>query len=556
MAIHRVRIGVLLAVIMGLGAAQAIAAPLLETVFGYQGQLKQAGVPVDGPTDLRFSLWTAAAGPGQVGGAISRLGVDVVDGLFAVQLDFGVAAFQGEARWLQIEARHPAGVGGYTMLSPRQALTSAPYALHTRGVYVSADGKVGVGDATPVASLTVGEGDKFQVLGGSGDLVFADDQASITFPAADGTNAPMIELFASGTNNGTRMVLAHSPAFPSYGLQYVDTLDQFRFLGDAIPRMVIDLRLGHVGIGTTDATHRLTVQSETRDSLRLIGPGDFGSVARLSFGDGEFVYIEEDLDDTVRVQANRIALTGGNVGVGTLDPQAKLDVQATGGTGVWARTNGSGLGGPAIRADNAASDGIGIWSVTNSSDSNLVLTNGGSGDLIRGFTGPGGGNFVFRVENNGKTTVSVLTITGGADLAEPFQVGGQSADGAAIKPGTVMVIDSDRPGHLVPSTCRFDRRVAGVVSGANGLAPGMVMGARGDTHADGDCPVALTGRVWCQCDTAAGPIQPGDLLTTSDRPGHAMKVTDFQVAQGAILGKAMTPLTDGTGLVLVLVSLQ
>jgi hypothetical protein len=68
--------------------------------------------------------------------------------------------------------------------------------------------------------------------------------------------------------------------------------------------------------------------------------------------------------------------------------------------------------------------------------------------------------------------------------------------------------------------------------------------------------VALSGRVWCWCDATGGAIEPGDLLTTSATPGHAMKAADLSAAQGAVLGKAMTALPDGRGLVLVLVSLQ
>ena len=57
-------------------------------------------------------------------------------------------------------------------------------------------------------------------------------------------------------------------------------------------------------------------------------------------------------------------------------------------------------------------------------------------------------------------------------------------------------------------------------------------------------------------DASKGPIQPGDLLTTSNTPGHAMKVTDYTRAQGATIGKAMGSLDEGQGLVLVLVALQ
>ena len=73
---------------------------------------------------------------------------------------------------------------------------------------------------------------------------------------------------------------------------------------------------------------------------------------------------------------------------------------------------------------------------------------------------------------------------------------------------------------------------------------------------EGGQNVALSGRVYMLADASNGPIQPGDLLTTAATPGHAMKVTDHEKAQGAILGKAMSSLNEGRGMVLVLVSLQ
>jgi len=119
----------------------------------------------------------------------------------------------------------------------------------------------------------------------------------------------------------------------------------------------------------------------------------------------------------------------------------------------------------------------------------------------------------------------------------------------------VVCIDPTQPGELIMSKKAYDRTAAGVVSGAGGVKPGMLMGQKG-TAADGKHPVALTGRVYCRVDTSNGPISPGDLLTTSDTPGHAMKVTDHGRAAGAIIGKAMSALDEGKGLVLVLVSLQ
>ena len=118
-----------------------------------------------------------------------------------------------------------------------------------------------------------------------------------------------------------------------------------------------------------------------------------------------------------------------------------------------------------------------------------------------------------------------------------------------------MCIDPVHPGKLVTSARAYDRTVAGVVSGAGGINTGVFMGQPGSV-ANGQHPVALTGRVYVQADSSNGPIQPGDLLTTSDTAGHAMKVTDYTKAQGAIIGKAMTSLEAGKDLVLVLVSLQ
>jgi hypothetical protein len=104
------------------------------------------------------------------------------------------------------------------------------------------------------------------------------------------------------------------------------------------------------------------------------------------------------------------------------------------------------------------------------------------------------------------------------------------------------------------SSRAYDTHVAGVLSGANGIHPGIQMHQQG--LLEGGKNVALTGRVYVLADAANGAIKPGDLLTTSTTPGHAMKVKSHSKAQGAILGKAMTGLSTGKGMVLVLVTLQ
>jgi hypothetical protein len=145
--------------------------------------------------------------------------------------------------------------------------------------------------------------------------------------------------------------------------------------------------------------------------------------------------------------------------------------------------------------------------------------------------------------------VRALTIRGGADVAEPFELSDQE-----VARGSIVVIDEDRPGQLKLSQQPYDKRVAGIISGANGIEPGLTLHQEGTF--DGGQNVALTGRVYALADATEAPIRPGDLLTTSATPGHCMKATDHLRGQGAIIGKAMTKLEKGKGMVLVLVSLQ
>jgi hypothetical protein len=152
---------------------------------------------------------------------------------------------------------------------------------------------------------------------------------------------------------------------------------------------------------------------------------------------------------------------------------------------------------------------------------------------------------------NGTVRGQVVEITGGSDFSEKFDINAES-----LEPGMIVSIDPKNPGQLTLCASAHDKKVAGIVSGAGGVKPGMLMGQHGSA-ADGKHPVALSGRVYCWVDADAnGPIEPGDMLTTSATPGHGMKVIDPTRATGAIVGKAMTALDKGKGLVLVLVNLQ
>ncbi|MBN1885479.1 MAG: hypothetical protein JW876_08160 [Candidatus Krumholzibacteriota bacterium] len=155
------------------------------------------------------------------------------------------------------------------------------------------------------------------------------------------------------------------------------------------------------------------------------------------------------------------------------------------------------------------------------------------------------GNILIESESTGDP---VAEFGEGLDYAEGFDI----SEGAGIDAGTVLVIDANNPGKLAVSSRAYDSRVAGIAAGAKGLGSGVRLGV-----GQFDCDVALAGRVYCNVDATAGAVEPGDLLTTSSTPGHAMKATDRASAQGAILGKAMERLEQGAKRqILVLVTLQ
>jgi hypothetical protein len=143
-----------------------------------------------------------------------------------------------------------------------------------------------------------------------------------------------------------------------------------------------------------------------------------------------------------------------------------------------------------------------------------------------------------------------LHLTGGGDIVEPFEM----TDGLEHPAGAVVIIDPENPGKLRLSTTAYDTRVAGIISGAGGINPGIRL-SQDNAFTVGQ-NVAISGRVYCRVDASYGAIEPGDLLTTSPIPGYAMKASDRSRSYGAVIGKAMTSLESGQDLVLVLVNLQ
>ncbi|MGE0128352.1 MAG: hypothetical protein AB7U82_09755 [Blastocatellales bacterium] len=336
---------------------------------------------------------------------------------------------------------------------------------------------------------------------------------------------------------------------------------------------------GNIGVGTINPLARLHVNG----GVRIENAGKV-----LSFQTGTEVDMLSTTNSVViqglgqrannHVILNPFPSSGpgpfynGNVGIGTFNPLAKLHVE--GGGIVTSGSVGIGTTNPATKLHVESSGFAEIAIKSTNERAILSLGNGlGPSNYVWTLESGVGGRFPslfgiynrvvnrsgLEIDGNLLVYVKALQITGGADLAENFDVRATNDSTGVgvteIQPGMVVAIDPKNPGKLTLSNRAYDRRVAGVISGAGGVEPGMMMGQKG-TLADGKHPVALTGRVYVWVDATRGSIKPGDLLTTSTTPGHAMKVTNSAQAQGAIIGKAMTGLKSGKGLVLVLVTLQ
>ena len=545
--------GAICGLVAGSYSTVRAAVPLTNSVT-YQGQLKDNGVPVDGVYDFEFELFDALMGGASASAVVSKPNVTVANGLFTVDLDFGATAFAGQARWLEIKAKADA-VGVFSPLSPRQPLNAAPYALYALnapsagggsldaaydfggagvGRTITADtgavniagsggltvsGDVGFGTISPLWDLHVHRSQGPFIPIGTPIRTVLGVQNNITFGIGGATSVRWGFLQVGSDNTWVRNTTAdvHFATEPTINA------------GPLTTQMSLT-SAGNLGIGTTTPDQKLHIEGGSDTSPSTGGFLVLGTAtsANVSFDNNEIQARNNAVASTLFLnhEGGDIALAAGtgaeNVGIGTSNPAAKLHVLGT--TASTTASIANFAGGTAL----------------------LVSKIGGSGPAMTILdTGTG-----ITLDVGGIARVEVLQVLG-ADLAEKFAV----SDEVKPEPGTVMAIDAKNAGKLCVSKGAYNRRVAGIVSGANNLPAGAIMGHTSKEMEDAPA-IALTGRVWVQCDTSNGAIEPGDLLTTSEQAGHAMKVTDHTKAQGAILGKAMTALDGADGMVLVLVSLQ
>jgi hypothetical protein len=280
------------------------------------------------------------------------------------------------------------------------------------------------------------------------------------------------------------------------------------------------------GVSGFHCNRGVGVSGGSVDGTGVTGEGVHGVVGK-SMGGGRGVTGISKTGEGVygETNSNRLAAVTGNA----VNPRRASDGFPT---GVWGSSiSGEGVHGES-RSDVFAAV-AGIQLNPNSSGAGIYGEHKGNGPA--GFF-------------NGNVVVTKDIFMTNADCAEDFDF----SQAAITEPGTVMVLNQN--GELQESREAYDKKVAGIVSGAGSYKPAIVLDRRESKN--DRIPIALVGKVYCKVDAGYSPIEVGDLLTTSATPGHAMKALDPARAFGSVIGKALRSFADGTGLIPVLVALQ
>ena len=370
----------------------ASAAEPMSSAFTYQGHLYDNNDVANDFYDFQFKLYDSNNGPGQIGSDVNVPDIDVIDGYFTVELDFGSSVFDGNAVWLDIGVR-PGDMNDpndYTTLSPRQAVTPTPYSLQTRGIFVDDALNVGIGTTNPLLKLHIAE-------------------------------AGMAALAVHETDNDVAGILQADTDYVSLHSAFNHPI---RFMINDIMRVFIDTN-GNVGIGITNPGAKLEVAGQVKITGGSPGNGKVLTSDANGLGNWQSPAVDGDSDSSnelntsLVLDGNNLELTdnggtlttslsalvndggwtiagsdiystlAGNVGIGTQTPDAKLDI----------------VGDVNVTGSVAASDAVIMATNTGSGDGVEGKSWGSSGRGVEGWalwSGPGAncGGY-FRAEGNG-----------------------------------------------------------------------------------------------------------------------------------------------------------
>jgi len=475
--------GEVLAVHLFLLLAPAVS--VAGTAFTYQGELTENGVPANGTFDIAFSLWDAPDGGNEICCPVVVNDVQVVDGRFNAQLDFGADAFDNQGRWLELI------VEGFT-LSPRQPITRSPYAIQTRGIFVDENHNVGIGTTTPEERVHIVGNDatlRIETDGPTNDGTFLRDtadgvsrlwkQVSIGDAHLDIDAIP-----TTGFSNAAVRFFRHTSTSGGKQVEFYEGngTDQISArIGTFGADSWFQLLSGDFGIGTDDPQARLDVIARGNGKAgRFLG--DVAMTGGLEVaGDGSVPVIRAEIDgtgaglrvadgpDTLDVDVNSIntrgdspigdplylndevsesvliGFGGGNCGIGGGTaglPQTRLHVD--GGSDVTVSDLGSGyllLGSPADT--NIVMDNNEIMARNNGQPSTLHL-NAEGGDVKMG---PQQAHPAYAYASIVALPSLVFVSSGTPNVVDAFQVTNGTFDvliDGGVAPDDVIIVTSNR----------------------------------------------------------------------------------------------------------------
>lgn len=434
--------------------------------------------------------------------------------------------------------------------------------LSLQAQWANNDPKITTNCATPPCLVGIGEPNPYA------PLVVRGTSAAASIGAKSQNSASI-----QGSNN-VDVSIGTDPGSP-YGawIQVKHTVINFAY------PMLLQPVGGDVGIGTRAPYARLQVvgpaapPSTTRNTaavLSVMGSNNVDLSMGTDTANAYGAWIQAKHNTMDYAYPLLLQPAGGNVGIGTSAPTQKLEVQSSpdGAHNVIVSTP--------MATNFAVNSPIGglrlSWKFGQYAPNNVdfqVIRGAGATD--------GAGLSIATSPNNTTGPVERLKITaaGNVGIGEPnptvaLQVNGEIRGTKVtahyqdvaewvpsredLAPGTVVTLDPNVGNSVQASTMPYDTSVAGVVS----AEPGIILGIGGASKEQ----VATTGRVRVKVDASRGAIRVGDLLVTSDRAGYAMRSVPVDMGgiamhrPGTIVGKALEPLAEGQGEILVLLSLQ
>ncbi|MCK4734597.1 MAG: hypothetical protein KAT65_19230 [Methanophagales archaeon] len=591
----------------GNGGEVTIAASEVTTSINYQGRLTDsAGNLLNGTYTMTFKLYEVASGGTALATYTNR--VEVTDGLFNTNIDFDQSYFDGRALWLGIT------VGSDYEMTPRQELLPVPYAFHADdaetldgmdsaafatkselskpgaintennpidwtklknvpdsfadgvddagagdghsldaadgdpvdAIYVDNDGNVGIGTTSPSTKLHVVNSDC--PIAGLFETTKSDGNTNALQAVADAEN--------TGDNKGLYIAVRNNGAGNAYSIH-------------SHGKDAVMYHEGNVGIGTKNPEHKLHVVGTNNyiEGVHVDTSGDnsdgvcasttgydsegFLAVTTGDYSDGFAASTSGEDSDGFRAETYGDESQGlhthteGDYSEGVYALTTGYDSD-----GVQVDTTGDKSEGVYVGTSGKDSDGFSAETFGHESEGLVVRVHGDGSEGVSVYSDKSYAIFAHTYRSDQKYGVYTPDYMyaakyegGGGDVAEYFAVDEDA------EPGTVMVVDPAGGSKLRCSTTAYDTTVAGIVSNSSGVSLGVT-----EEGNEGEKLIAVAGHVPCKVDASFAPIKPGDLLTTSDISGYAMKASNPQI--GTILGKALEPLDSGRGVIEVLVTLQ